>query len=137
MNSESGNLKHGDITERIIRVFFDVYNELGYGFLEAVYSAAMRHALNEAGLDVESELSIPVNFRGRVIGEYRADLIVGGRVLVELKAARALEPSHEAQVLNYLKATRFEVGLLLNFGPQPTVRRFILDNDRKRPTRAS
>lgn len=96
----------------------------------------MSLAMAEAGLKVEPEMAIPVSFRGRVIGEYRADLVVEGCVLVELKATRALDPSHEAQVLNYLKATPLEVGLLLNFGPQPSVRRFILDNYRKRPTRS-
>lgn len=123
---------HADVTGRIIGVFYDVYNELGHGFLESVYQAAMEVALAEAGMTVGRQVPVPVWFRGRSIGEFFADLLVENVVLVELKAVRTLEPSHEAQLLHYLRATPFEVGLLLNFGPKPQVKRLVYDNPRKR-----
>jgi GxxExxY protein len=128
---ENGKLKHGEITDAIIGVFYDVYNELGYGFLESVYREAMIVALRSKNLAVEREKSVEVFFRGVSIGHFRTDLVVGNCVIVELKSARTLDGSHEAQLLNYLKATELEVGLLLNFGPRPNFRRMILDNDRK------
>jgi GxxExxY protein len=112
-------------------VFYEVYTELGYGFLESVYRRAMPNALRAAGLEVEKELALTARFRGEVIGEFKADLLVSGSVIVELKAVRSLEPSHEAQILNYLKASVIEVGLLLNFGPRPQVRRLAFSNTRK------
>lgn len=121
-----------DVTGRIIGVFYDVYNELGHGFLENVYQSAMEVALPEAGLLTGRQLPVPVWFRGRQIGDFIADLLVENAVLVELKAVRALEPAHEAQLLNYLRATPIEVGLLLNFGPKPQVKRLLYDNPRKR-----
>jgi GxxExxY protein len=131
MNTDEHRLKHPGLTCRIIGVFYEVYNELGPGFLESVYVAALGLALEEAGLRVERETSVEVFFRGRVIGKFRADLVVGQVVLVEVKAATRLGPTHEAQVLNYLRATALELGLLLNFGPRPQVRRFLFDNPRK------
>lgn len=125
-------LKHAELTEQIIRVFYDVYNELGYGFAESVYQNAFAVALKTAGLDVEREFAIPVYFRHHVVGQFRADLTVGGRVIVETKTCRVLDSSHEAQLLNYLRATEMEVGLLFNFGPRPQFRRLLFDNDRKR-----
>jgi len=124
-------MKHEDLTERIIGVFYAVYNELGYGFLESVYEHAMAIALREAGFNVVQQPPISVHFRGQTIGEFRADLLVNDEVIVELKAARAIEKAHEAQVMNYLRATKIEVGLLMNFGPNPDFKRFIFDNDRK------
>ena len=112
-------------------MFFQVYGELGYGFLESVYRTAMTIALREAGLRIESEVELHARFRGRSIGIFRADLLVEGAVLVELKAARAIEQAHIAQLLNYLRCTVIEIGLILNFGPAPKVRRLILTNDRK------
>ncbi len=126
------DLKHGDLTDGIIRVFYGVYNELGYGFLESVYQSALVIALAEAGLNAQSQVPIPVWFRGRMVGEYRADLLVDNTILLELKAARALEKSHEAQLLHYLRATDIEVGLLLNFGMRPQFRRLLFDNNRKK-----
>lgn len=123
---------YADLTRRVIGVFYDVYNELGYGFLEEVYHRAMLIALRQAGLRVESEARLPVYFRGQPIADYMADILVKGVVILELKAANALDNSHECQLLNYLQATDIELGLLLNFGPRPTVRRRIFDNDRKR-----
>ena len=125
--------KHQELTRKIIGVFYDVYNELGHGFLESVYEAAMLIALREAGLRAETQVPVVVNFRGYLVGDFRADLLVESAVLLELKAARALDPSHEAQLLNYLRATEIEVGLLLNFGVKPEFKRLAFDNERKRP----
>jgi GxxExxY protein len=123
---------HSEVTEKVIGVFFEVYNELGGGFLESVYQEAMRIALLQAGLRVAIEIPIPVYFRGEVVGNFRADLVVNDCVLLELKAISALDAAHDGQVLHYLRATRFEVGLLLNFGPRPQFRRFILEGDKKK-----
>ena len=128
---QSGELKHREVTDAIIGAFYDVYNELGYGFLESVYREAMIVALRSKNLAVEREKPVEVFFRGVSIGYFRIDLVVGNCVIVELKSARTLDGSHEAQLLNYLKATELELGLLLNFGPRPHFRRMILDNDRK------
>ncbi len=127
----SSRLKHADVTDLIIKAFFDVYNELGYGFLERVYANAMSIAARRLGLDVVRNPPIRVHFRGEVVGEYVADLLVNQLVLVELKAARTLAAEHEAQLLNYLKATPYEVGLLLNFGPRPQFKRRAFENTRK------
>lgn len=122
---------HHALTERVIGTFYDVYNELGTGFLESVYEGSMALALGDAGLRVERQKLVHVHFRGRVVGEYRVDLLVDAVLVVELKCARAIDPAHEAQVLNYLRATELEVGLLLNFGPRPIVRRLVFSNERK------
>jgi GxxExxY protein len=123
--------KHGVVTDLVLRVFYDVYNELGGGFLESVYHAAFGMALEEAGLHVASQAAVPVYFRGVVVGDFKADLIVNDAVLLELKAVQALERIHEAQILHYLRATSLEVGLLFNFGPKPQFKRFLLDNQQK------
>jgi GxxExxY protein len=132
MSTGRTTLKHSEITEKIIGVFYDVYNELGYGFLESTYAAAMILALEQDGLSAARQVAVPVWFRGRKIGPYFADLIVERCVLLELKAARTIEPAHEAQLLHYLRATDVEIGLLLNFGLQPQFRRLIFDNERKK-----
>ncbi len=124
--------KHHDVSERVIGVFYDVYNELGFGFLESVYREAMRLALAQAGLPVSVEVPINVSFRGAVIGVFRADLIVNDVVLLELKTCDGLIQQHEAQTLNYLRATNIEVALLMNFGPEPKFRRMLLDNNKKK-----
>jgi GxxExxY protein len=121
-------MKHACITERIIGVFFDVYNELGNGFLESVYVEALSVAFVQAGLLIGREIPLVVAFRGKTVGSFRADLLVNGLVIVEVKACSRLQPVHEAQLLNYLRATDIEVGLVLNFGPRPPFRRFLLDN---------
>jgi GxxExxY protein len=123
--------RHAELTRQIVGVFFQVYGELGYGFLESVYRTAMTIALREAGLRIDPEVELHARFRGRSIGIFRADLLVEGAVLVELKAARAIEQAHIAQLLNYLRCTAIEIGLILNFGPALKVRRLILTNDRK------
>jgi GxxExxY protein len=124
-------MKHQEITEKIIGVFYDAYNELGHGFRESVYEQSMAIALREVGLQLLQQAPITVYFRGQMVGEFRADLLVNVCILVELKAARALESAHEAQAMNYLRATQVEIGLLINFGPKPEFKRFIFDNDRK------
>ncbi len=123
--------KYKEITEKIIKGFYEVYNELGNGFLESVYEHALSIVLIGYGLHVERQKEISVHFRGHVVGDFRADLIVDNKVIVELKAVRSLDPIHEAQLINYLKATDIEVGLLLNFGSKPQFKRLIYDNQRK------
>jgi GxxExxY protein len=123
---------HAEITEKVIGVFFEVYNELGGGFLESVYQQALRVALMQAGLRVAVEVPVPVYFRGEVVGNFRADVVVDECVLLELKAISGFDGAHDAQVLHYLRATKFEVGLLLNFGPKPQFRRFILEEEKKK-----
>jgi GxxExxY protein len=120
--------KHAEITQRIISAFYTVYNALGYGFLEKVYVNALRLELRKSGLQVVQEAAIGVHYNGQVVGEYFADLVVNDLVLVEVKAVRTLAEDHEAQLLNYLKATPFEVGLLLNFGPKAEIKRKAFDN---------
>ena len=124
-------MKHEQLTENIIGVFYEVYNELGHGFLESVYETAMSIALKAKGLNVDSQFAIPVWFRGHQIGSFAADVVVDGCIVVELKAVRSIDPSHEAQLLNYLRATEMEIGLLLNFGVKPEIKRRVFDNPRK------
>ena len=123
--------KHLDVTSRIVRVFFEVYGEPGYGFLESVYRSAMRIALQEASLDLQSEDELHALFRGRSVGVFRLDFVVERAVVVELKVARSIDQSHLAQVLNYLRCTSLETGLILNFGPRPQIRRVAFTNSRK------
>ncbi len=132
MNTSPVGLKHSDLTEKIIGIFYDVYNELGHGFLELTYAEALVVVLGESGLTTAREVPVPVWFRGKKVGQYYADLIVEGAVLLELKAARTLDSAHEAQLLHYLRATEVEVGLLLNFGLRPQFRRLLFDNERKK-----
>jgi GxxExxY protein len=131
MNTDEHGFKHEELTGKILKVFYEVYNDLGHGFLESVYKKSMVIGLRQAGLQANPEQPIPVSFRGHLVGEFAADVLVESRVMLELKACRALEAAHEAQLLNYLRATPIEVGLLLNFGPKPQVKRFLFDNERK------
>ncbi len=124
--------KYNELTDQIIKVFFDVYNELGYGFLEKVYQNAMYLELKSKGFHVEAQKQLKVYFKGIEIGEYYPDLIVNESVIIELKAAECIVEAFEFQLINYLKATDKEVGLLLNFGKKPEVRRKLFDNDRKK-----
>jgi len=123
--------KHADLTEKIIGAFYRVYNTLGYGFSEKAYENALAIELRKLGLKVEQQARIVVYYEGEVVGEYQADLVVNDVVIVELKAVRQLADEHEAQLLNYLKATPIEVGLLLNFGPKAEIKRKVYDNERK------
>ncbi len=126
---------HEEITGAIIESFYAVYNALGYGFLEKVYENAMAHELRKRGFTVQQQMPIQVYYDGLMVGEYFADLVVDGKVIVELKAADGLRPEFEAQLLNYLRATEIEVGLVLNFGLQPDFMRRIFTNDRKKMVR--
>ena len=132
MELASSGLKHERLTQRIIGVFYDVYNELGYGFLESVYEESLVIALRGTGLAVDRQVPVSVWFRGQKVGEFRADVLVENNVLLELKSSRTLEPAHEAQLLHYLKSTDVEIGLLLNFGIRPQFRRLLFDNERKK-----
>jgi GxxExxY protein len=122
---------HKELTYKIIGVFYDVYNELGHGFLESVYQKCLGLALQAEGLDARWPVAIPVWFRGQQVGQFEGDMLVERSVLLELKAVRALDGSHQAQLLNYLRATDVEVGLLLNFGVKPEFKRLLFDNSRK------
>lgn len=119
---------HQDVTEKIIKAYYNDYNELGYGFLEKVYQNSMMIELKSLGLNCEKQRPISVSFKGFNVGEYFADIIVENKVIIELKAAEGLVEEHEAQLLNYLKATELEVGLLLNFGKKPQFKREIFEN---------
>lgn len=132
MNNSESRLIHSGLTDQILHCFYGVFNELGFGFLESVYHEAMVIALKEAGLSVDSRVRIPVSFRGRQIGQFEADLLVEQRVILELKTTQSIAASHEAQLLNYLKATDIEVGFVLNFGSSPSFKRLYFDNSRKR-----
>ena len=131
MNTDDQNIKYKELTEKIISVFYRVYNKLGYGFLEKVYENAMMVEFEKESIPAMSQSPIKVFYGGRVIGEYFADILVDGKVIVEIKATRGLPLESEAQLLNYLKATDMEVGLLLNFGPAPQIKRKVFDNYRK------
>ena len=134
---ETGAYKHSELTQRIIHEFYGVYNALGYGFLEKVYENSLALRLRKCGLSVRQQQPISVYFDGSVVGEYFADIVVDDLVLLELKATADLTPEHEAQLLNYLRATQYEVGLLLNFGPKPRVNRKMFENRLKPNLRGS
>ena len=133
MNADERGLKYADLTERLIGIFFSIHNELGHGFLESVYEQAFSVVLAENKIFFERQKAIPVWFHGQQVGEFRADLIVDGKVLVELKTGRDIEPAWEKQLLNYLRATEIEVGLLFNFGPNAQFKRYAFENNRKNP----
>lgn len=126
------NLLHGDVTDLILKAYYHVYNSLGFGFLEKVYEDAVANTLRKWGVDVVQQVPIKVYFEGEVVGEYFADLVVSKCVIVELKASESLSDAHEAQLVNYLKATHVEVGLLLNFGEEAGFRRKMYSNTRKK-----
>jgi GxxExxY protein len=131
MNADYQDFKHKELTEKIINIFYRVYNKLGYGFLEKVYENAMMIEFKKDGIPAVPQFPIKVFYEGEVIGEYYADILVDNKVIVEIKAAKRLVEENEAQLLNYLKATDIEVGLLLNFGTEPDVKRKAFDNTRK------
>ena len=131
MNADYQDYKYKELTEKIINIFFRVYNKLGYGFLEKVYENAMVIECKKEGIPVTAQSPIKVVYENEIIGEYYADLLVGNKVIVEIKATKSLAEEHESQLLNYLKATNIEVGLLLNFGPEPKIKRKAFDNLRK------
>ena len=125
------HLLHQDLTSLILKTFYEVYNELGYGFLEKVYQNALYNELKNNGFDVESQKQIKVYYKNVEVGEYYADLIVNDKVILELKATESITEAHEFQLLNYLKSTNIEVGLLLNFGKKPEFCRKVFQNYRK------
>ena len=133
------NLRFSALTEKVIGAYYDVANELGHGFLESVYQKALLIRLGELGINAAAEVAVAVWYHGQPVGDFRADIVVEGKLLLELKAVEKLVSSHEAQTIHYLKATEFEVALLMNFGGRkPEFKRVILDNDKKRPrTRAA
>ena len=120
-----------ELTERIIATFYQVANELGFGFLESVYRRSMLIALRQAGMQVEEEVALPVHFRGLLVGNFFADLVVEDRIILELKTAEVITKLHEAQLLHYLRSSTMEIGFVLNFGPQARFKRIVMANDRK------
>ena len=127
-----GSLLHRDLTDKIIGIFYDVYNELGFGFLESVYEDAMVIALKEAGLRVERQVPTLVWFRNKLLSTFEVDLIVNGLIIIELKAVKQIAEAHIAQLIHYLRATSIEVGLVVNFGHKPEFKRRAFENSRKR-----
>jgi GxxExxY protein len=128
----SNPLLHWELTQNVIDAFYETYNELGTGFQEFICRKALALVLRTNGLNAIEEAEIPVCFRNHWLATFKADIVVNNLVLVEVKAVKELEPWHEGQVLSYLKGSTFEVGLLLNFGPQAKAKRFAYSNDRKR-----
>ncbi len=125
MQLDDLRLAHGEVTRKVIGAFYDVYNVLGFGFVESVYGSAMAIALSKRGVQFERERLLAVRYGDVLVGEFRADLIVERRVIVELKAAERIVPAHESQLLNYLRSSGLRVGLILNFGAKATMRRLI------------
>lgn len=125
------SLLHEELTDVIIKTFYEVYNELGYDFLERVYQNSMYLELKNKGLHVEAQKRIEVFYKGIAVGQYYADLLVEDLVILELKAADCIVTAFENQIINYLKGTNCEVGLLLNFGTKPEFRRKVFENNRK------
>ena len=128
MNTKQQEFKHSELTEKIIKIFYKVYNSLGYGFLEKVYENALMIEFTKENIPAKCQSPIRVMYEGSIIGEYYADILVDKKVIVEIKATKYLVKDNEAQLLNYLKATDIEVGLLLNFGPKPEIKRKAFDN---------
>ena len=128
---EYDDLISKELIDIILTQFYRVYNDLGYGFLERVYQNALYFALTNEGLKCEVEKPIKVYHDGHVVGDYRADLLVEDCVILELKACEDINPAHEAQLINYLKATEIEVGYLLNFGKKAKFSRKVYSNNRK------
>jgi len=120
-------MKHKELTGKIIECAFRVHKNLGFGFLESVYQNALLIELTRAGLRADKEKKIQVNYDGQVIGDFVADILVEEKVILELKSVREIHPAHEAQLINYLKATSIEVGLLINFGEKAEIKRKVLD----------
>ena len=130
-DKDNQDYKYNVLTERIIEIFYRVYNKLGYGFLEKVYENAMMKEFKTADISAVSQYAINVVYEDEIIGEYFADILVDNKVIVEIKAAKSLAIENDAQLLNYLKATEIEVGLLLNYGPKPDLKRKAFNNTRK------
>jgi len=123
---------HSDITKRIIKSFYSVYNKLGFGFLEKVYENAMMIELLSDGLYCEKQKPIKVYYKEKIVGDYYVDILVENKIIIELKASEGIVEEHELQLINYLKATDLEIGLLLNFGKQAQFKRKIFSNTNKK-----
>ncbi len=122
-------LKYEEMTDKIIKAFYETYNELGTGFIESVYENALYNVLVNYGLRVEKQKEIQVYFRGDIVGNFRTDLIVENKIILELKAVNKIIPIYEAQLINYLKATEIEVGFIMNFGHKPEFIRRVFNNE--------
>ncbi len=120
-----------ELSKEIIGAFYRVHTALGYGFLEKVYENALAFELKKSGFEAEKQVPIKVFYERIEVGSYTADIVVNDLIILELKVAEAIQPEHEAQLLNYLKATEYEVGYVLNFGKKATFKRIVFDNDRK------
>jgi len=131
MNADFQDFKHKELTDKIINLFYRVYNKLGYGFLEKIYENALMIELKEEKIHAVAQAPIQVCYKGQILGEYFADILADNKIIIGIKAAKFLVEEHEAQLLDYLKATNIEVGLLLNFGLKPEVKRKAFDNKRK------
>ncbi len=130
------NFKHSEITDKIIKAYFNVYNQLGYGFWEKVYEHALMIELPKLGLECKNQVPIKVFYDMKIVGEYFADILVDNLIIIELKAAESSSPGHESQLINYLKSTDLEVGILLNFGKTPQFKRKVLSNEYKNHNRS-
>jgi GxxExxY protein len=126
------NFKHSEITGKILKAFFNVYNTIGYGFYEKVYENALSIELKKMNLKCENQKPVTVYYEGVIVGAYFADIIVEDKVIIELKAVDIIIEEHEIQLVNYLRATEMEVGLLLNFGTDPQYKRKVLSNEFKK-----
>ena len=131
MNTDYQDSKYRSLTEKIIQIFYRVYNSLGYGFLEKVYENSMMIEFENENIPAIPQFPIKVFYDNKVVGEYFVDILVDDKVIVEIKAAKHIKEENKAQLLNYLKATDKEVGLFLNFGPKPEIKRRVFDNYRK------
>ena len=129
--SELRPLLHGSVTSEILRLFFRVHDRLGFGYLESVYCKALEHEFTKGGIAAERETPIDVWYDGACVGRFRADFVVAGRVIVEVKACEAIDDAHRKQLMNYMRGSRLEVGLLLHFGPKAKFHRVLYTNDRK------
>lgn len=130
--SDYTHLKHSELTSKIIKAAYYVHDYLGFGHVESVYENAMIIQLRKMHLKVDSQVPIKVYFEAHLVGDFKADLLVENTVIVELKSVEKIHPRHEVQLVNYLKSSHVEVGLLINFGEKLTFKRKIFDNDRKR-----
>lgn len=126
------NYKHSDLTAQVIKAYYNVYNKLGYGFLEKVYENSMLIELRKLGLYCRAQNPIEVYYEEEKVGVYVADIIVNDILIIEIKAAEAICEEHEAQLTNYLKATDIEVGILLNFGKKPEFKRKVFSEKYKK-----
>lgn len=131
MEADFQDFKHKDLSEKLIEAFYKVYNNLGYWFLEKVYANALMIEFKRNGIPAIPQSPIEVIYEGETVGEYYADVLIDNKIIIEINAARQLVEEHEAQLLNYLKATDIKVGLLFNFGPKPEIKRKAFDNKRK------